>query len=381
MSGHETTFFSFSNKRPGESLAPLPQICVNTNLLGRPLTNLSKGTDYFSRLTSLLSGRAYTLERFRSDEMRMMIEARLRSTEFDFILSDGLYALQNIPNTGLPIVLNCHNVEYLIVERYSLVEKNPLKKLYAALEASRLRGAEIQACKRTRIAMVCSAIDQNALRDICPSLPSTIVPNAVDADYYKECVATGTDDERPTLLFLGGMDWFPNRDAVEYFVRNILPAVRAEFPRVCFTVAGRNPPPEFVARLASSAGIEFTGTVPDMRPYLAAATLVVVPLRMGSGTRIKILEACAAGKAVVSTSVGAEGLELEPGREILLADKAAEFARGVVQLLRDSRLRQSIADAGRRVILERYSRLALKSSLDAVISSLNRPTNLPAKRL
>jgi glycosyltransferase involved in cell wall biosynthesis len=165
------------------------------------------------------------------------------------------------------------------------------------------------------------------------------------------------------------MDWYPNRDAVDYFAERILPLVRAECPNVKFVVAGRNPPVQLVGKYRNDHNIEFTGTVPDMRPYLSAATVVVVPLRFGSGTRIKILEAGAAGKPVVSTSIGAEGLNLEHGKEILLADLPAEFARSVIQLLRDSARRDSIGTAARAAIVKHYSERALKCSLRAAISS------------
>lgn len=163
------------------------------------------------------------------------------------------------------------------------------------------------------------------------------------------------------------MDWYPNRDAVEYFAHHIFPKVRAEFPEARFVVAGRNPPRDFVASFRLESRIEFTGTVPDMRPYLSSASVVVVPLRLGGGTRIKILEACAAGRPVVSTTIGAEGLDLEPGKELLVEDDPAEFARAVIALLRDPARCDALAKAGRTAIVERYSHLTLKKALDAVI--------------
>ena len=165
------------------------------------------------------------------------------------------------------------------------------------------------------------------------------------------------------------MDWYPNRDAVEFFARAILPRVRAKCPDVRLIVAGRNPPNQFVEQFRSDRKIEFTGTVPDMRPYLAAATVVIVPLRVGGGTRIKILEACAAGKPIVSTSVGAEGLDLEPGKEIILADDPREFARSVVNLLQHPARSEAVARSARAAVVERYSHVTLKKSLDALISS------------
>jgi glycosyltransferase involved in cell wall biosynthesis len=331
---------------------------------------MSKQGDYLRRIGCLLRLRPYSVERFRSEAMRMKIETQLKAGQLDLIVCDSLYALANVPKTDVPIALNCHNVEYVIFERYSRLEGNWLKKCYASVESRLMRDAERRSCRRAVMAMVCSNDDRDILRHLNQDLPISVVPNAVDTDSYSPGETNGATGASPVLLFQGSMDWFPNRDAVEFFARAILPEVRKTCPGVRFVVAGRNPPAELIAELKD--GVEFTGTVLDMRPYLSAATVVVVPLRMGSGTRIKILEACAVGKPVVSTSVGAEGLGLEPEKEILLADDPAAFARSVVKLLQDPARRTAMARLARAVIVERYSHIALKKTLDTVLSSLAR---------
>jgi glycosyltransferase involved in cell wall biosynthesis len=299
--------------------------------------------------------------------MQARIQHHLSDERFDLILCDSIYALVNVPQTAVPIVLNCHNVEHLILERYSRIEKDFFKKSYASVEAHWVRNVERHSCRRATIAMVCSKVDRETLHQLYANMPIFVVPNAVDTDSYHP---DERDSSQAVLLFQGGMDWYPNRDAVEFFVRSILPIVRAEVPSIRFVVAGRNPPIHFVEELGANDGIEFTGTVPDMRAYLSAATVVVVPLRFGSGTRIKILEACAAGKPVVSTNVGAEGLGLEGGKEIILADDPAEFARSVITLLRDRSRRNAIARSARAVVVDRYSHPTLKRSLDELLSTL-----------
>ena len=166
------------------------------------------------------------------------------------------------------------------------------------------------------------------------------------------------------------MDWFPNRDALEYFVRAIFPLVQKEVPGVRLIAAGRNPSPEFRARFADVSALEFTGTLPDLRPVIAKAAVCVVPLRIGSGTRLKILEAGAMGKAMVSTTVGAEGLDFVPGKEILIADDPAEFARNVVELLRDPARRKAIGEAARHRVLQDYDVTALERSIAAAFQRL-----------
>jgi polysaccharide biosynthesis protein PslH len=366
-SGHELSFVAFAPIHYVESVYPLSAYCSKIDLLEREIPNVSKGSDYLRRTRCLFSFKPYSVERFRSDQMQARIQHHLSDERFDLILCDSIYALVNVPQTAVPIVLNCHNIEHLIFERYSRIENNFLKKYYAIVEAHWLRDAERHSCRRAAIAMVCSKVDRETLHQLHANMPIFVVPNAVDTDSYRPDERNGS---QAVLLFLGGMDWYPNRDAVEFFVRRILPMVRAEVPILRFVVAGRNPPIHFVEELGVKHGIEFTGTVPDTRPYLSAATVVVVPLRFGSGTRIKILEACAAGKPVVSTNVGAEGLGLEGGKEIILADDPAEFARSVITLLRDRPRRNAISKSARAVVVDRYSLPTLKRNLDVVLSAL-----------
>jgi glycosyltransferase involved in cell wall biosynthesis len=368
-SGHTLSFLSFANTTSPENLDPLPALCRSVDLLELEIKNLTERTDYLQRLKCLLALKPYSVERFRSAAMRAKIQEKLTGGKYDLILCDGLYALANIPKSTIPISLNCHNVEYIILQRYAQLERNVLKKYYARAESYLMRSAERDSCHRVASAMVCSQIDFEILRRLRPDLPVFVVPNVIDTDLIQPVEREHLRSTDPVLLFQGVMDWYPNRDAVEFFVRAILPQVRADCPDVKLIVAGRNPPNQFVKQFRSDRKIEFTGTVPDMRPYLAAATVVIVPLRLGGGTRIKILEACAASKPIVSTSVGAEGLDLEPGKEIIVADDPAEFARSVVNLLQHPARSEAVARSARAAVVERYSHVTLKRSLDALISS------------
>ncbi len=173
----------------------------------------------------------------------------------------------------------------------------------------------------------------------------SVIPTGVDTEYFQPEVPSGPSLEQPdTMAFTGGMDWMPNEDGVAYFVEKILPLIRRQIPEAAFWAVGRRPPRRIQALASDSVVV--TGTVEDIRPYLAKAALCVVPLRSGSGTRIKIFEAMAMGKAVVSTSMGAEGLPVQHGKNIILADDPADFARQVVDLLRDPPRRQRLARGG-----------------------------------
>jgi glycosyltransferase involved in cell wall biosynthesis len=366
--GHRLDLISFASKSRPHDLNPLPSICDSIELLDRDIENLSLQKNYLGRLKSLLTFQCYSIERFRSEAMLQSVNNHLRLTQYDLILCDSIYGLINVPQTPIPILLNCHNVEHAVFSRYVTMERNPIKKCYASLESSLMRSAESKGCSRISHAMVCSRNDREMLQKLRPNLASTVVPNVVDTDSITPAISENPSDKGPVLLFQGIMDWYPNRDAVEYFARNIFPQIQAECPLARFVVAGRNPPKDFVESFKLAPNIEFTGTVPDMRPYLGSASVVVIPLRLGGGTRIKILEACAAGKPVVSTTIGAEGLDLAPGKEILLADKPTEFARCVTSLLRDPNRGETLASAARVAVVARFSHATLKKTLDTIVS-------------
>jgi glycosyltransferase involved in cell wall biosynthesis len=192
-----------------------------------------------------------------------------------------------------------------------------------------------------------------------------VVPNVVDVEQYRP-EASG---DGATILYTGGMDWFPNRDAVSFFAFQVMPGIRKRFPRVRFVVAGRAPDPSF-RLLFKDVDVSFTGTLPDMRAAFAQAAVCVVPLRIGSGTRLKILEAAAMGKAIVSSRIGAEGLDFVSGSEILLADTAREFEGAVSKLFADAACRSSLGRSARRRVESLYSHLAMRVAIRSVLKSL-----------
>lgn len=369
--GHDVDFISFSNADPSATadLLPLTKYCKKIELIHRRMPTLSENSDYWSRVRDLFTFQSYSFRRFHSESMRKAICQALHNCPYDVIFADSLYPMVNIPEMAVPILLNCHNVEHIILQRYASLEGNPLKRFYARFESARLRKEERSACNRVSVALVCSDVDRQILNRLCPEVRIVTVPNVVDTEWVRPEEREQTD-QVPVLLYQGGMDWYPNRDAVKFFARSILPIVQTRFPNIRFVVAGRNPPAQFVRELQTIAGIEFTGTVPDMRPYLKAATVVVVPLRVGGGTRIKILESAATGKAVVSTEIGAEGLEFRQNKEILLANQPGEFAQSVINLLEDPIRRTEMGQAARQMVIERYSQTVLERIMDEVLESV-----------
>jgi glycosyltransferase involved in cell wall biosynthesis len=365
--GHEITLATFAE--PGEpegTKQELSKVCQDSDIVVRRMESLSGSTNYLARLSSVLSRTPFALERFRSGDMRSCLERRLRDGAFDVVLCDNIYATVNLPPTSLPLLMNSHNVEHLILQRYVEQESNPLKALYARLEAGKLRRFEAVTYRRALLVMVCSRLDAELIEQLCPGLRTIVAPNVVDVHDYE---ITGEEDPL-TIVYQGGMDWFPNRDALEYFVRAIFPLVQRKIPGVRLIAAGRNPTPEFRSRFADVPALEFTGTLPDLRPAIAKAAVCVVPLRIGSGTRLKILEGGAMKKAMVSTTIGVEGLDFVPGREILIADDPAAFAGNVVELLCDPARRKAMGEAAHNRVLQDYDVTALERSIAGAFQSL-----------
>jgi glycosyltransferase involved in cell wall biosynthesis len=321
--------------------------------------SLSATADLGARARALPNTRPYSVERFTSADMRRLVLRRLTAGGVEAVVCD-VFTAANVPDTHIPILLNHENVEHTILRRYCDVEQNPAKRAYGWLEYLKMRRWERRVCARSRVGLACSDLDARTLTALCPSVPFVIAPNVVDVDGHDRMDAV---EEPSTILFQGGMDWFPNRDAITFFASAIWPRVQALVPEARLLVAGRNPSPSFVASFGHVRGMQFTGTVVDMRAVIASAAVSVAPLRIGSGTRLKIIEAAALGKPVVATRIGAEGLDFVDGEEILLADQPERFAEDVADLLRDAPRRRRIGTAARRRAEQHYSLPALRRAL------------------
>jgi glycosyltransferase involved in cell wall biosynthesis len=270
----------------------------------------------------------------------------------DLCVADFLVAMPNLPTrTSTPIVLFEHNVEYMIWKRLHEVEKRPWRRALLALEWRKMRQYEAKACARADLTVAVSEADRALLADNAPGADIRAIGTGVDTAYFHP---NGAVETPATLVFTGSMDWYPNEDAILYFMAEILPQLRREVPGLSLAVVGRDPSDRLRAACAG-VGVHVTGTVADVRPYVAEAAVYVVPLRIGGGTRLKIFEALAMGKAVVSTGVGAEGLPIVPGQHFLQAETPADFAQAVIGLLKDTGRRRSLGAAGRRLVEERYS--------------------------
>ena len=289
--------------------------------------------------------------RWRIPAVRARIRERL-AEGVDLCVADFLVAMPNIPAVGgVPVVLFEHNVEHMIWKRLYQVEERRWRRALLAVEWRKMRRYEAEACARAGLTVAVSEADRALLAARAPGADIRAIPTGVDTSYFHP---NGAAEAPATLVFTGSMDWYPNEDAILYFLDSILPAIRREVPGVSLAVVGRDPT-ERLRAAGAAAGVRVTGTVADVRPYVAEAAVYVVPLRVGGGTRLKIFEALAMGKAVVSTRVGAEGLPILAGQHFLEADTPGAFAQAVVDLLKDADRRRALGLAGRRLVEERYS--------------------------
>ena len=287
----------------------------------------------------------------------------LRSSRFDTVQMEGVHLMEYLPiiqeAPGRPaIVVDWHNIESELMWRYAETTDNWAKKLAAKRTAKLIERAEDRLLDTCATHTVTSERERQRLLARCPCANIHVIPNGVDASYYsaKEIAEasrrTGERDSKKTILFVGSMDYHANIDAVTWFSRAAWPQIARNHPEIHFTIVGRDPAPE--VRALTSDRIHVTGTVDDVRPFYPSAVAAVVPLRSGSGTRLKILEAMAAGVPVVSTRMGAEGIEAEHEVHLLLADSGSEIAAAVRRVASSAETRTRLSQAARALVYRVY---------------------------
>jgi sugar transferase (PEP-CTERM/EpsH1 system associated) len=288
---------------------------------------------YAELFSNLLSPLPYAIKKYASHELRQEISRR--AGDCDVVVCDFLAPSANVPaNLGKPTLLFQHNVEAMIWKRHYEVQNNPLKKAYLFAQWKKMRAFERRMCRSFDSVVAVSQEDSEQMQREYGAKNIFDVPTGVDTEFFRP---SGVEKSAPhNLVFTGSMDWLPNEDAIRYFTEQIMPRIKSQIPNVTLTVVGRNPYSSLVELAKNDDSIIVTGRVDDVRPYMERAAAYVVPLRVGGGTRLKIFEAMAMEKPIVSTTIGAEGLPVTDGAELLLANTPEAFAAAVVRILRDS---------------------------------------------
>ena len=334
-----------------------------------PRTDAAKGTwrFYGDAAGYLVDPVPYAVAKYRSAAYRAQLEGLLARERFDAVVCDFLPPAVNLPDRlPCPSIVFTHNVEAEIWRRHAEQAANPVSKYLLTQQWQRMLRFEAAALARFDLVLAVSEADGRTFARLYPdslAQPVHVVQTGVDTDYFTPTAGTA---ERTHMVFTGSMDWLPNEDGMTYFCREILPRIRESEPEATLSIIGRTPTPA-VRRLAEIPGVEVTGRVDDVRPHMARGSVYIVPLRIGGGTRLKIFEAMAMAKAVVSTTVGAEGLPVTSGRDIEVADEPARFAHSVVRLMRDAEARRAIEQAARTLVVERYDWSAVAKDFESAL--------------
>ena len=418
---HEITYLAFAEPgQPPADVVGMREVAARVETV--PRSEPAKGTwrFYADAARHVVDPLPYAVGKYRSTEFRQRFDALVAEIDFDLIVCDFLFPAVNLPKRlPCPAVIFTHNVESEIWRRHAETKGSPIARLLYGMQYRRMLRYEGAALRRFDGVLAVSDADRDTFDRIYPGAiqrPVHVVPTGVDTEYFapstpesqvpnvesqiptaesqtiksqtptpesqtiKSQIPTpesrtiksqipNPESPTPALIFTGSMDWLPNEDAMLFFCREVLPLIRAEQPEATLSIVGRAPTPA-VKQLAAQPGVRVTGRVDDVRPYMRDAAVYIVPLRIGGGTRLKIFEAMAMGKAVVSTSVGAEGLPVVNGKHVILADEPQTFARAVLELLRDADRRRQLEAAARKLVVEKYDWTAVAGALESALLTI-----------
>ena len=306
---------------------------------------------YLRLFANLFSAYPFSVDKHFSVRFRARLEELLAMEQIDLVHCEWTpYASFRQAAKKLPFLITTHNVESQIWFRRAEQDRNPLQRLFFRLQAIKMERFEKQALNEAQKVTAVTPEDAKLMRSWGVKTVG-LVENGVDLEHFRPAPEV---PNAPELLFLASLDWYPNLDALEFLLTQIMPIVHSRRPETRLRIVGRRPSKGLAARIAKLRWAELVGDVSDVRPHLNQSAVVVVPLRIGGGSRIKILESLATGKALVSTSIGAEGLAVVPGEHLEVADQAMHFASKIVDLLASPSERQRLGNNGRQLVVERY---------------------------
>lgn len=314
---------------------------------------------YLRLLRSLFSRYPFTVNNDYSLESEAVLRRLTSEKRFDLLVCDFLQPTLNFRRLrGSPTLLFEHNIESVIPRRHFETTRNPIAKLFWWLQWRRMERYEKETCRRFTATVTVSETDKKCLEEFGIEKVFAI-PTGVDTDYF---APRENQVNKNSLVFTGSMDWLPNEDGIQFFVRDILPRIKQKVPDITLTVVGRNPSRRLLNEVKANSEVTVTGRVDDVRPYMSSHALYIIPLRIGGGTRIKAYEAMAMGRAVVSTQVGVEGLPVRHGEELIIADEPEQFASAIVRLLEDVAGREKLECNARSLVQRHFSWKAVADS-------------------
>jgi polysaccharide biosynthesis protein PslH len=351
--GNSITFFSFHSAHPDDLHSTLSGIFDEVISVPLALPTPKGFAEIWNYGAQMFSSEPYNITKYCRSGVQQRLHQLLQRREFDVFVCDFLIAAGVVPwDLPVPKVLFTHNVESQIWRKHFEVAANPFWKILSWREWRKMEAAEQKYLALADLVLTVSDSDRDTFAHSVNTEKIKVIPTGVDIDYF---CPTPAKQIPFSMVFTGSMDWLPNEDAIFYFAESILPLIRKQIPQAQLEVVGRNPSRKLQALAHAGNGISVTGRVDDIRPFVAKAECCIVPLRIGGGTRLKIFEAMGMAKAIVSTPLGAEGLPVRSGRNILLADAPEDFAGAVVSLLRDPDRRSQLGAAARKLVEDNYS--------------------------
>lgn len=347
----------------GEARKALGKICASVRFVRIPSEQQRHGKSRLA-VRGLLHRDGYSINWLKSPEMVEAIRSLRQRTWLDLAHFDTISLAPYLPLVDdVPCVLDHHNIESHMMLRRAAKERNPLRKAYFLQEGLKLRAYERRLCPRFTAHLTCSALDAERLRAQTPVEWVEEIQNGVDVDYFRPA---SHFPEQQELVFAGNMGWYPNRDAMLRFADEIWPHLKSRVPGIVMNVVGAQAPKKLRERAAHDDAFRVHGFVDDVRTYLARAAVYVCPIRDGGGTKLKILDALAMGKAIVADPIACEGIAVTPGENVIFARTSAEFATQVVRLLADPARRQRLGAKARELAESKYAYPAIGRKLSAV---------------
>ncbi len=345
----------------------LSQYCARVQFLPIP-SDCSRSGQLWLAARSLTGAHTYTIRWLQSGLARRVVAEWNASVDFDVVHLDtlSLAPYRKIFTRGAKS-LDHHNIESDMMLRRARIEKHPLKRFYFWQEGLRLRRYERRICPQFDLNITCSDLDTERLKSVAPGVIATEVPNGVDTDYFR----SDNVPERPSsLVFAGNLSWYPNAAAMLFFADKVWPGLKKEIPAVTMDVIGGNPPPALAALAARDKDFRVHGFVPDVRPYISSAALYVCPIMDGGGTKLKILDALAMGKAIVAHPIACEGIAVREGHDVIFAQESGEFVQSIVTLLRDPLRRKQMSANARSLAESSYSYALIGRKLASELEKL-----------
>lgn len=347
----------------------LGKICKQIEIIYLPI-DTSKFEWLKTALKSIFTKDPFGVNWIKSKGIQIKIQELVNSQKFDLVHFDtiSLAYYKNLVG-DIPKILNHHNIESHLMERRASIEKKIIFKKYYSMEAKKLKKFEQNNCKEFEINFTVSELDKETLLKISPGLKIEVIPNGVDTSYFDR------NNQKPRngeLVFIGGMNWYPNKDAVLFLIHDLWPLIKESLPDANLTIVGADPPQELIKLCEEDSQVHAPGFVDDVRPYFINAQMYICPMRDGGGTRLKILDTFSMETALVSTTMGCEGIDVTNGENVLLADTKEEFLMQIKRIYSEPDTHEKLTKNGRKLIEEKYSWQVIGKKLEQVYSKMDK---------